>query len=222
MNKIYRVVFNQVTGLWQVVSECARARGKSRSQRDAAGARTGAVCMKSLAAALMAMGGATVSAQPIEAQGAVWTGPAADQPTTQVLAPPASPWDLSGSELFVGVGNAQTGRLFIRAGAQVVSKASHVGYDAGSTGVVEVGDAGTQWRTNVDLIVGRAGTGTVNIGNGAGVFSLSGFLGMDSSGKGTLTVEGGGSTWTSTGGIIVGGPGHRHAQRPQWRPSVQR
>ena len=55
MNKIYRVVFNQVTGLWQVVSECARARGKSRSQRDAAGARTGAVCMKSLAAALMAM-----------------------------------------------------------------------------------------------------------------------------------------------------------------------
>ncbi|ATA53592.1 hypothetical protein CKY39_10465 [Variovorax boronicumulans] len=207
MNKIYRVVFNQATGLWQVVSECARARGKSRSQCDAAGTRAGAVCAMSLAAALMAMGGATVSAQPIEVQGAVWTGPDWGTPTTQVLLQPASPWNLSGSALFVGVGNGQTGHLFIRAGAQVVNGITYVGYDAGSTGVVEVGGAGAQWGMNVDLIVGRAGTGAVDINNGAAVSSLGGLLGLDNGGKGTLTVAGAGSTWTNTGAIIVGGQG---------------
>ena len=203
MNKIYRVVFNQATGLWRVVSECARARGKSRSQRDAAGTRAESVCAMSLAVALMAMGGATASAQAIEAQGSVWTGPEGT-PTAQVLVQPASPWNLSGSALFIGVGNAQTGHLFIRAGAQVLNEAAHVGYDAGSIGVVEVGGAGALWGTEVDLVVGRAGTGTVDINNGAGVSSLGGLLGLESSGKGSLTVAGAGSTWTVTGGITVG------------------
>ncbi len=207
MNKIYRVVFDQATGLWRVVSECARARGKSRSQRDVTGTRAEFVSAMSLAAALMAMAGATASAQPIEAQGAVWTGPDWMAPTTPVLVQPASPWNLGNSALFVGLGSAQTGHLFIRAGAQVSSNNAQVGYDAGSTGVVEVGGAGAQWGTDVDLVVGRAGTGTVDINSGASVSSLNGEIGLDSSGKGTFTVAGDGSIWTVTRNIAVGNRG---------------
>lgn len=59
MNRIYRLVFNAVTGQWAAVGECARGRGKRGSLRDG---RIAAVLTLASAGAFAAPEGGTISA----------------------------------------------------------------------------------------------------------------------------------------------------------------
>ncbi len=80
----------------------------------------------------------------------------------------------------------------------------HIGYNAGSSGLVTVNGTGSTWTNGSSLYVGDYGTGNLSITNGGSVTNSSfysvNFIGYNSGSSGTVTVDGAGSTWTTAGG----------------------
>ena len=104
----------------------------------------------------------------------------------------------------LGAGYRGNGTLSIRDGIVIRSASGHIGYAAGSTGVVTVDGAGSTWISD-SQIVGYEGSGTLAI-TGAGTVSTANsyigyspsYIGYDSDSAGVVTVDGAGSTLTST------------------------
>ncbi|MCW0209682.1 MAG: ESPR-type extended signal peptide-containing protein, partial [Achromobacter sp.] len=169
MNHTYRIVFNRRTGLWQVASEHARGRGKSRSRAAV------------LAAVLAAAGGAPVS---LAQAGILATGDVSPSSSADWNAP---------HDLIVG--NTASGGLFIDplgvAGLRSVS--GWVGLTAGASGTVEVSGLGASWTLGGGLTSGASGSGTLTLANhgvisvgpgGAGIVAL----GRNSGAAGVLNI----------------------------------
>jgi outer membrane autotransporter protein len=157
MNHTYRIVFNRRTGLWQVASEHARGRGKSRSRAAV------------LAAVLAVAGGAPVS----RAQAGILA-------TGDVTPSSSADWNASNDLI---VGNTASGELFIDplgvAGLRSVS--GWVGLTAGASGTAVVSGQGASWVLGGSLTIGASGSGTLTLANhglisvgpgGAGVVEL--------------------------------------------------
>lgn len=104
------------------------------------------------------------------------------------------------------VGNSGNGTLTISGGGTVqTQQGGYIGFNAGSTGQVNVTGAGSQWNIALDGWVGFDGSGTLDITSGGAVSVGNDGLRIGSGGTGTATVDGAGSSLTSTGGIAIGG-----------------
>ena len=68
------------------------------------------------------------------------------------------PWAVGGS---LKVGNSSHGTLNVKAGGMVSNSTGRIGNQAGSTGVVTVSGASSQWNNSDRLVVGRSGDGTL-------------------------------------------------------------
>ena len=117
---------------------------------------------------------------------------------------------LTNSGEFV-IGASGSGRLTVSAGAVVnttvpsgsTTAGAIVGENAGSTGIVSVVGAGSEWSIGSGLTIGGAGTGTLVIGAGATVTAASLQVGV--SGVGALKVSGASATMQVSGNATFGG-----------------
>ncbi len=112
------------------------------------------------------------------------------------------------SDVLVGSGAGQSGRLRIEAGSQLSNSGiGYLGY-AGSSGTATVSGAGSHWQNQDRLYVGflGSGTGSLLIEKGGQVTSSGGTVGY--SAAGTVTVTGEGSRWQVDGMVNVGENGN--------------
>ncbi|KGD90239.1 hypothetical protein JL37_19950 [Achromobacter sp. RTa] len=138
MNRTYRIVFNRRSGLWQVASEHARGRGKSRSRSV-------------VLAAVLAAVSAAPAAQALA--GAVAVGDVT----------PSMNWN--GSNDMV-VGNAAFGSLLIESPATMLRSANGwLGATPDGEGTVTVSGLGASWEVNGRLVLGAHGSGTLTLAN---------------------------------------------------------
>lgn len=176
---------------------------------------------------------ATLSASPAIAQtwtgttsndwtvGTNWTGgtvPAAGTVVINTNSPNPTVLGVSGpavgttGQLIVGNLGGSTGNLTIQNGSAltsttIVANPFVIGSGAGTTGIVTVTGAGSQWTTSGSSIrVGSGGNGTLNIQNGGTVFAPGVILGV-SVGAGTLNISGGTLETTNLGRASGGGTG---------------
>jgi T5SS/PEP-CTERM-associated repeat protein len=108
------------------------------------------------------------------------------------------------------VGNSGSGTLSISNGGAVASNyglSCYVGNCTGSTGMVTVDGAGSEWTNSGNLYVGNSGSGTLSIAHGGAVGSDSVGIGAARGGAGDVTVDGAGSKWTNNSFLTVGGSG---------------
>jgi T5SS/PEP-CTERM-associated repeat protein len=127
---------------------------------------------------------------------------------------------------YLGAGHSGSGTLSIRNGVWAISQLGAVGYNAGSSGVVNVDGFGSTWQVNGHLdswdneynwdgvlfSVGYYGDGVLNITHGGEVncgyfLQANSYIGYRAGSTGRVTVDGAGSRWTSEGRIIVGSQG---------------
>ncbi len=91
------------------------------------------------------------------------------------------------------------------------SSTSWIGYNQGSTGVVNISGESSTWSGINGLYIGHSGSGTLNIENGGAVtatansssYSNEYFIGYNAGATGVVSVSGNNSTWT-TGDLSVG------------------
>lgn len=200
MNHAYRVVWNASQGIWQAVSELARASGgkSGRSGKAARRARAVLRALLPLGIALPAWGQSVTITGDVQNASIGTAGPG----TVTVDGAGAS-WASSGSLVYVG--ESANGTLTIRNGGSVTSSLAFIGNQYHATGIVTVDGAGSSWTNITTLFVGGSGDGTLNITNGGSVTSGTGRIG--SSGTGTVTVDGSGSSWSTTGAQLHVGVG---------------
>jgi T5SS/PEP-CTERM-associated repeat protein/autotransporter-associated beta strand protein len=106
----------------------------------------------------------------------------------------------------LSVANAGTGRLLIEAGGQVITSANGlIGQLPGSTGAVDVFDAGSTWSQGGSLVVGQGGLGTLTVASGGTVTNVDGRIGENAGAMGKATVDA--ATWTNAGTFFVGNAG---------------
>ena len=115
-----------------------------------------------------------------------------------------SEWEYltTGVESTLNVGRLGDGTLNLTNGGTATNSVGRIGYFSGSTGVVNVDGAGSEWTLwgntgsfNGTVTVGSSGNGTLNITNGGAVsITRSGYIGAYSTG--VVSVDGTGSTWT--------------------------
>lgn len=106
----------------------------------------------------------------------------------------------------VRIGESGTGTLRVEAGGVVTNSGiSRLGLNAGSSGTAVVTGAGSQWNTTGLLDVGNAGSGALTVEAGGVVRSDGGFIGRVTGSSGAATVTGAGSQWIATGDIFVAG-----------------
>jgi autotransporter family porin len=116
-----------------------------------------------------------------------------------------SQWNNSGT---LSIGSSGNGTLLIQRGGVVTSTGvAYIGNQAGSTGLVEVTDDGSQWNNNGNLSVGNLGDGTLNISQGGVVRSNSAYVGSSTDTGSVITVSGDGSQWINNGVLYVGNLG---------------
>ncbi|MFC0662164.1 autotransporter outer membrane beta-barrel domain-containing protein [Eoetvoesiella caeni] len=192
MNRTYRIIFNCARGVFQVVSEHATGRGKSKTT-----VRAGA-CILMLAACAPAQAqevniddGRHEVVDGLDLEG--------DDSGTR-----PSPWEIGGTGSILRVGNLSTGALTIRNGGQVNNFFGHIGAGAGSSGMATVRGDGSTWTNSSALVVGVYGEGELSIEGGGQVNSALGYLGYTHGSSGTVTVTGVGSAWTNSSGLTVG------------------
>ncbi|MBN1910690.1 MAG: PEP-CTERM sorting domain-containing protein [Pirellulales bacterium] len=109
------------------------------------------------------------------------------------------------------VGYAGTGSVAVGNGGYLLTDDSYtnewnvLGYEAGSTGEVTVGGAGSTWESMSRLQIGYLGSGIVTVSDGgAFVTSDATYLGYELGSFGGVTVSGAGSTFTTDYGTTVG------------------
>ncbi len=109
------------------------------------------------------------------------------------------------SEFYIG--NQGDGTLNISDGAfmEVWYRGATVAMEAGSTGSLNVTDAGTRFDCDY-LRIGHQGDGQMLIANGATVETSGGGIGTGTQGTGSVEVNGAGTTWTM-GGMTVADEG---------------
>jgi T5SS/PEP-CTERM-associated repeat protein len=109
------------------------------------------------------------------------------------------------------VGYAGSGKLDITNGGMVIGKSEcFIGYDSGSTGIVNVEGANSTLNmvsTNGTFYIGRSGSGTLNIKNGGTVINYISYLGGSPNVECSVTVNGIGSSWTNSNKLSIGGKG---------------
>lgn len=116
-----------------------------------------------------------------------------------------SAWTI-GNSLFVA--NEGVGELIIADGATVTTENdndSWVGFDAGSTGTIELTGAGSSLTTD-QFVVGYQGDGTLSVLDGAVMTSSGSWIGYDSTSDSSARV-GGGAQWLAPRLLLVGGFG---------------
>lgn len=144
MNRMYKLVFNYSTGQWQVTSELAKGRGKSRARSVVHTAFLTVVC-------------ATPTAQALA--GVVAIGDVT----------PSANWNLSNDMV---VGNSAYGSLLIESPATILRSASGwLGAAPDGEGTVTVSGPGASWEVNGRLVIGANGSGTLTLAN-QGVVSV--------------------------------------------------
>ncbi len=116
----------------------------------------------------------------------------------------------AGSSFSTGTGNvvigySGDGSFHLLGGATATTGVVFVGYNAGSSGSLEIDGAGSQLDASQAVQVGRDGGGSLDITNGGVLNSVGGYVA--STDVGTVNVSGAGSEWNSTLGIQVGGAG---------------
>ena len=124
----------------------------------------------------------------------------------------ASPWTVPGI-LYVGYNG--TGTLNINPGGTVSSAESHIGYNSGSNGTVNVSGAGATWTDSQGIYLGHDldVTGTLHITSGGAVSTPFLTLGAYLPNGSSIIVDGTGSTLTaeqfqySSGDLTVSGGG---------------
>ena len=116
------------------------------------------------------------------------------------------PWVIGDNfgRLEVGVGDSGTGTLNIEAGGVVSNGYSFIGYESGSTGVVTVTGANSQWNNSDNLHVGNTGDGTLKVTDGGVVSNTNGYIGFKSGSMGVAVVTGSGSQWNNSESLRVG------------------
>jgi autotransporter-associated beta strand protein/T5SS/PEP-CTERM-associated repeat protein len=102
----------------------------------------------------------------------------------------------------LNVGRNGAGALTVNGGVVATGSNSHVGLNAGSTGVATV-SSGT-WTTTNSLLVGSGGAGTLDVTGGL-VVNNAATIGNGAGSNGSVTMSAG--TWTSSGNLTVGGSG---------------
>ncbi|MFZ5832548.1 MAG: hypothetical protein ACOY3P_20870, partial [Planctomycetota bacterium] len=99
--------------------------------------------------------------------------------------------------------------IFDGAVAKTDGVSASIGYDPGSTGVVTIDGAGSQWICSRGLLyVGNGGSGTLTISGGGAVSNTSGSIGSPAGSIGSVTVNGASSSWTNTSDLHVGSAGN--------------
>lgn len=185
MNRIHRVVFNSALGLWQAVSEIARAQGKASSSRPGVGGGAAWLAIAAMAAPLScAWAQASIVVDDVEQD--VWVTNSSS--TVQVLNPVTLPWGFADRSLLVG--NTGFGRLRMGGGATVGSIGGVIGYAEGSRGHVTVSGEGSAWTPSSRLLVGASGQGTLVIEAGAQVEAGAAQVAYGPIGPGTAVGQG--------------------------------
>ena len=198
MNHIYRIVFNHSLGVYQCVSELAKAGGKS-SGRSAISHRQAGVVLSTLSITVLGM----LSISSVQA-----TNYNNGQTTVITTNPYLVTNDvventntvLQTSDAIVG--QTSSGTLIIRNKAKVDSDNMIVGNQPGADGKLTVTGNGSSLLIGDNLTIGNAGKGSATIADGASVIaegaSAAGdifmSLGRQVSGEGNLTVTGTNST----------------------------
>ncbi len=99
-------------------------------------------------------------------------------------------WEITN---FLYVGNEGSGTLNVQAGSTLKNSSNgYIGHATGSTGVVTVTGAGSQWQASSSLYVGNQGAGTLTIADGGKVTPNSGELRLAAAAgsQGTLNLNG--------------------------------
>lgn len=105
------------------------------------------------------------------------------------------------------VGVSGIGTLSLEQGGKVTpGVTSHIGYNAGSSGTVNVIGAGSNWKSGLEstIYVGYAGTGTVNVTDAGRVDEGKTYVGYVAGSDGNLSLSGVGSTWVCHRGLSLG------------------
>jgi outer membrane autotransporter protein len=96
------------------------------------------------------------------------------------------------------VGASQTGQLWIYNGAVLDTfGAATIGENAGSTGIVQLEDAGTEWNVTGALSVGGGGIGGLYIRDGADASAAQLAIGGQQTGNGAVEISDTGSSFTA-------------------------
>ncbi|MCL2761453.1 MAG: autotransporter-associated beta strand repeat-containing protein, partial [Desulfuromonadales bacterium] len=192
MNKVFKTIWNEVSGAWVAVAEITKGHGKGR--------RGKLVVAAILAAALGLSFSSAAYAQTVTTDNDVTVAGIAVAPGTQT-----SPWN----PVNLVVGNTGNGTLAISDGGVVSATTSspgvytYIGLSSGGNGVVTVSGSGSQWNNSAPLVVGKSGAGTLEITDGGSVSNSSSYIGYDTGSNGAATVSGA-STWTNSGILYVG------------------
>ena len=117
----------------------------------------------------------------------------------------------SSSNTYIDVGYSGHGTLNITGGGTVRNQNGYIGYSSGSTGVVTVDGANSNWTNSrvgyIDFFVGCDGHGTLNVTAGGNVSTYGSHIGANSSSTGVATVDGANSKWTNGSDLYVGSSG---------------
>ncbi|MFA5165328.1 MAG: hypothetical protein WC481_07180, partial [Candidatus Omnitrophota bacterium] len=120
-----------------------------------------------------------------------------------------STWTNSGN---LYLGESGTGTLTISGGGVLTNNFAWVGYNAGSTGTINVTGEGSDWNCLGSgyaglLYLGSRGSGTLNISDGGTVSANYVYLGSYSGSDGIIDITGSGSTLTSRNALVIGNSG---------------
>ncbi|MCT4701676.1 autotransporter outer membrane beta-barrel domain-containing protein [Enterobacteriaceae bacterium H20N1] len=109
------------------------------------------------------------------------------------------------------IGHAGNGILKITDGGSVTNNSSdtHLGFNAGSEGYLEVSGAGSHFTAPTSsLAIGTFGTGSMFISDGGVVTNAGpGYIASEAGSAGSVMVDGNGSAWHSGDGLFVGRSG---------------
>jgi len=113
-------------------------------------------------------------------------------------------WNL-GDHLYLG--QTQAGSLHLSGGAQVTNLYGILGFQADSSGLVDVSDNGSRWHCAGMTLVGQSGVGELNVTQGGQVTSVSAQVGYGLTGAGAVHVSDASSRWDIQQTLSVGGLG---------------
>lgn len=88
----------------------------------------------------------------------------------------------------LGAGYKGNGSLLIQDGVKVISNEGYIGYFGGSTGVVSVDGAGSEWTTMGHLHCVSSGSGSLNI-TGGGAVTITNEIDLGGGGRGILAID---------------------------------
>ncbi len=106
------------------------------------------------------------------------------------------------------IGNTSTSELTVTNGGTITSHESYIGFNAGSSGTVNLTGSGSTWDFSGNaMFIGEHGNGVLNISNGATVNNGLTALGYHNDGTGTATVTGTNSQLICEGSFHTGSDG---------------